>query len=177
MVPTMWTHVFEYSQLLCPPVHIFSAVQHSAADIFPHTREKEEKNGKSLPPTLSLKLRFCFCYFFFRISVNFWSNKENTFLQQIGLSYKKEITLGISQSIFWKRQICSFWKEDLLGFCSLFGAKNALTSSRKDPFIDFFHSGEHETLDSARKMGSEVLCAVQSSQDRAVAAVAAVSHS
>lgn len=119
-------------------------------------QSKRGKNGKFLPPTLSLKMRFCFWYFFFRISVIFWSNKQNTFVQQIDLSHTKKITLWISLSVFWKRQICSFWKENLLCSCSLFGEKNALTSCRWEPFIDFFHSGEHETLDSARKTGSEV---------------------
>lgn len=149
-----------HSQPLCQPVHIFSAVQHLAADSLPHIRAKEGKMGSLF---LSLKLRICSCYFFFRIPVKYLSNKQKTFVQQIDFSYKKMITLWISQSIFWERQIWFFWKENLLCSCSLFAEKNDLTGCRGDPFIDFFHSGEHETLDSARKTESEFLCMVQSS--------------
>lgn len=68
--------------------HIFCSSALSSWWFASH-QSKRGENGKSLSPILSLKLRFFFCYFFFRISVDFWSNKQNTFVQQIGLSYKK----------------------------------------------------------------------------------------
>lgn len=90
MMPIMWTHwkppqnTPKFFTHLC----IFCSSALSSWYFASH-QSKRGKNGKSLPPTLSLKLRVFFCYFFFRISVNFWSNKENTFVQQIGLSYKE----------------------------------------------------------------------------------------
>lgn len=152
-----------HSQLLSQPVHVVSVVQHLAVDGLPHTKARQRKWEASSSYPLPPKWRFCFCCFFFRVSVNFRPNKQNSFVSQIGLSYKKKITLWISRGIFWKRQICSFWKENLLHSCSLFGERNAPTNCRQDPSIDFFHSREHETPRSARKTGTELLCAVQSS--------------
>lgn len=141
--------------------HIFCSSALSSWWFASH-QSKRGENGKSLSPILSLKLRFFFCYFFFRISVDFWSNKQNTFVQQIGLSYKKNHIMTLTKYFLEKGNTFLLERKSAVLLLIIWWKECSYQLPMR-PFIDFFHSREHEILDFARKTGSEVLCVVESS--------------
>lgn len=148
---------------------MFSVLQHLVVDSLPHTRAREGEMrslfSTSCPQNGNFVAGFCFLgsqLIFSQINRTHLFHRL-VFCLKKNPTKQNNKTLWLSRGIFWKRQICSFWKENLLCSYSLFDERNALTNCRRDPAIDFFHSGEHETSNSARKTGTDLLCAVQSS--------------